>query len=978
LALLVTVRIALPEAARRILVSQASKALQSQVHVGDVDLAFFRAGVALEDVAVLPPDRLPTTEGRPLIAWKRLAVRTRLVPLLWKTAQLKELALESPRVSLDRLETGSFNVFELVTSPPQAAAGADAEANASSVTQQLPPQPDADRDGWTVAIDRLVVRDGGLRFRDLMIEEAEPLDLEIQAIEMTDFALQPGTYDEPSHLRLELRIDEGNFSLDATSTPHDAGPSVDAVLKAEGLPLRHTRVYIPKVGWSDLTGKLDLMVAFGFEPKKRSQLRGEVALREVTVGAPGFAEPALAWEQLRVRVEPIDFIAERAAVKDVQIHGASLLLHVGEGQLLPLLARREEDDAQDGNAQSQDANASPTWDWSLSSLQVRDSKLRLVAPQTSVDVGVDLTAARIGSSTEERGVIDLTLTPPSGSLRLAGELRAWPPAFGGKLSVEDLELPELADLSVFVSKGLVQSCRLSANLNIEAGLPADSDGTGSGNEGGVVLSGSLALKEARLALPDPKDFSLELDAFDVAIKRVQVPGLLSRPDSPPTSRAVRIELREVHLAKPSLKLVRAAEGFVMPVLASANESTEAAAEPAPDSMPSETATARTKGVELDVERLRLTQGKVRITDRTLKPYFKGGLDPLDAELNGIRWPPLSISQLHAEATNVREGKIGVDGTLTAEGGTLKIKGRKIVLPPFNPYTASFAPYSIDQGRLSVTSEIQIDGRRYTTRNSVKLRDLYVKELRGDGEFEKQIGIPLSLALALLRDPRGIISLDVPLTFDERGTTLGSGALIRDALRSAVVSALTSPLKLIGAAVSGGKVKSLKPDPILFFAGRSELTPGGREQLEHLAAFLASRPAIAVRLSAAGGKIDERWLHEQALREEWEGQGLLGTLQGLTRSAAQERVKQALDARAKGEDAELAEEDAAALEEWLADVPPIPSEKLLALAGARLALVENELREEHGIDAKRIQTAEPSPELRGGDPAVRIKLQAIDQ
>ena len=141
LLVLVIVRVALPEVLRRVLISQASQALRARVEIGDVDLSLLRGGVALEDVAIWasptptaagasnapsaqaaaesaptatvaadpPAAPSPSAEpsppvavkepapktGKPLIAWKRLAVELHWLPLFRKTIQLREVVLDS-------------------------------------------------------------------------------------------------------------------------------------------------------------------------------------------------------------------------------------------------------------------------------------------------------------------------------------------------------------------------------------------------------------------------------------------------------------------------------------------------------------------------------------------------------------------------------------------------------------------------------------------------------------------------------------------------------------------------------------------------------------------------------------------------------------------------------------------------------------------------------------------------------------------
>ena len=224
-AVVIAARVALPEILRRVLISQASKALHAQVEVGDVDLFLLHGDVALKDVSIreatpppppsarrgavakayaaeeapaagggeppsaaaaparseavvdetpaeaspsLPaapttpqnaepspseprsspdaPEATPTPiaepgakaspaggtaapaaprggagqgaeESPPIIAFKRFAVSLHYLPLFSHTVRLREVVLDSPRVDLKRLSSGSFNILALVPTP---------------------------------------------------------------------------------------------------------------------------------------------------------------------------------------------------------------------------------------------------------------------------------------------------------------------------------------------------------------------------------------------------------------------------------------------------------------------------------------------------------------------------------------------------------------------------------------------------------------------------------------------------------------------------------------------------------------------------------------------------------------------------------------------------------------------------------------------------------------------------------------------
>src|SRR5262249_9230024 len=119
--------------------------------------------------------------------------------------------------------------------------------------------------------------------------------------------------------------------------------------------------------------------------------------------------------------------------------------------------------------------------------------------------------------------------------------------------------------------------------------------------------------------------------------------------------------------------------------------------------------------------------------------------------------------------------------------------------------------------------------------------------------------------------------------------------------------------------------------------------------------------------------DVRWLREQALREEWKSQGFFKKLGGLTERGTRETVNKALEARAKDEPGELSGDDAAALDRWLDERPPLPPARIESLAQARLEPTETLLREDHGIEGTRLRRGTLPTSAAEGAPLVKIQL-----
>jgi hypothetical protein len=335
-----------------------------------------------------------------------------------------------------------------------------------------------------------------------------------------------------------------------------------------------------------------------------------------------------------------------------------------------------------------------------------------------------------------------------------------------------------------------------------------------------------------------------------------------------------------------------------------------------------------------------------------------------------------MERVRVDATSATRGKLLVTGGLSPEGGQIEVSGKDIALQPFNPYATSYSPYSIARGALTVSTKARFGKGRYDAKTALKLLKFDLGGKEGDTLFAEQFGIPLTVALALLKDMQGNIGIDIPLAADEKGMKVGLGSVVGQALRKALVGALASPLKLVGAAFGGGGGEGLAPMPVAFRAGRAEPTPDGDKQVEALAGFLASRPGIGLTLTASPSATDVRWLREQALREEFSSrQGVFGAVRNLPQRGARDRVRVALEARANDEKGELTGEDAEDLERWLAERPAPKADRLRKLSAERMAKLRALLAERHGIAAERVVVRDPSADVVEGAPAVNFEIGA---
>jgi hypothetical protein len=967
LVLIVIVRAVLPEVIRRQIETRASEALHARVVVEDVDLGLLRGAVALDGVAVQALDA--PSEERPLLAWKRFAIDLRWLPFLWKTIRFATIELVEPDVAVDRLQSGELNLMALV---PKSEEPPDAEAE---------PEPS----GWKLGIDYFALRRGGLRFRDLLIGESEPLLLSLESIEVRDIALEPEVYGEPADIKFVVKLENGALRTRARFTPRKEGAAVDVTLDGTRIPVKRSRVYVPGVVWSELTGLLSLGLRYRLETGGRNEVSGTIGLDDLTVHTAELDQPSLTWKSLSVELEKIDLVRHDARVKSVALTGAVLPVKPRDPAPVPVIAAARA--AREAREAAAAADAKPTepappWTWLVRAVTLTDTKVRLLSDTPPLDVGVTADVKALSGPAHESSPLKLDLAIEGGKVGLDGTVRLAPVGLAASLTTAALDVPRLVGAAGAMPPGVLQVAKLDSELQVSLGSSAPTAGD-------AVVSGKASIADLWIEGHDPKEFAAGAKQIAVDLQDVTVPGALAAEPAP--GRPTAVALRTVDVDGLYARVTRTETGIVQPTFTSAPPAKPAAAaapgetagappETPPAPKPAEPATTpaapaatpAAPGTTIAIEAVKIIKGRVDLTDRTVKPFYWTAYDPIDGELKQVRQPPLEIGSIQLVAVNTKKGVIEVKGGV-AKKSDIELIVKELPLMPFNPYVTGMSPYSISRGSLFITTKASIDGPNYKTTTYLTLSNFDLASRSGKHVVLEQLGIPLTVAVALLRDWKGNIDLTIPVEIDEKGTQVGLGTIVTGALVRALVGTLTSPLKVVGFVLPrGGSGESLAPVPISFPPGLSTVSKGGKEQIGQLAEFLAGRPGLGVTLSAPPTPGDVRGLREQALFAKLgPRKGVIGTLRNI---GARGRIVDALDARSRGEEAKLEEEDAKALDEYLEEIPQPTPEQIRKLGEERLAVVEKSLRADYGIGDDQIsRLPEPSIEPVEGDPGVRVDL-----
>ncbi|VBB45528.1 conserved hypothetical protein [uncultured Desulfatiglans sp.] len=490
--------------------------------------------------------------------------------------------------------------------------------------------------------------------------------------------------------------------------------------------------------------------------------------------------------------------------------------------------------------------AAPSWALMVQSLKLQGFDVEvqdktLPAPVRLGLSGIDLQLENVSNDDAVPIRFDLGAgVATGGRLEARGELLAAAGSVTSDLEVAELELTPFQPYVEQVLRARISSGRAGVKGSLQYGVK--------GADAKISFKGSSEVSHFLLEGQRGEERLLAWDGL-----RVSDIDLALEPD--------RLAVKEVSLFNPSGK-------FVIYEDKSTNiaELMVGAEGPAEESAPAPQESGAGEGFPFRVDRVRLQGGTLAFADLSLKPRFSALIHELDGLVTGISSARESEAAIELSGRVDEYGTVKIGGTImpaspkTSTHVTLDFKN--VSMSNLTPYSATFAGYRIQSGKLSLDLEYAIEESRLEGENQVVIDQLILGKRVEDSEAPS---LPLELALALLKDSRGRIDLGLPVRGDLDDPEFSYGHLIWKAFVNVITKAATAPFRLLGNLI-GAKEEDL--DKVLFAAGSSTVPPPELEKLVHLAEALAQRPQLALEIQGAyDPAVDGRAIKEAMLRRE---------------------------------------------------------------------------------------------------------------
>ncbi|MCY1199498.1 hypothetical protein D9M72_109020 [compost metagenome] len=380
--------------------------------------------------------------------------------------------------------------------------------------------------------------------------------------------------------------------------------------------------------------------------------------------------------------------------------------------------------------------------------------------------------------------------------------------------------------------------------------------------------------------------------------------------------------------------------------------------------------------DISVNSVTLNRGRMTFTDRFVKPNYV-------AELSSIEGSITAVSSTNPQPAKVKvTGRVYTTAPLSISGIVqpfakylsldLKASAKGVDLPRFNTYSAKYVGYPIKRGKLSVDLEYKIKDRALQASNHVVLNQLTFGDKTNSPDATK---LPVLLAVALLKDSRGNIDINLPISGSLDDPEFSVGGIVVRVLMNLVVKAVTSPFSLLASAFGGGEELSY----VEFAPGSAALTEDSVQRIDTLTKALLDRPALKMDIS---GRADPK-TDMDGLRQAWvDGQiraakaadtaprGKKPNPAGVQVSAAErakylEEVYDDTDIKDKPRNfiGMAKSVPAEQMEQMLRGVAPVGEEQLRQLADARAQAVYEKLQAQEGL-AERVFIVAPQLDADG--------------
>ncbi|MBC8742482.1 DUF748 domain-containing protein [Paraburkholderia sp. UCT31] len=799
-----------------------------------------------------------------------------------------DIRIDAPSASLARDKDGVLSVEHMFAPAPEkttAKETADANANAKTAAAEKAAPP------FDVAIKRFTLNDGTVNVHDEAVSHPVEAGLQNLAVTLTDFSTLASA---PAHYTLNTNLKNSGGSLAADGTVGLAAKTASAKLDLKSLKLPPLQPYLDTATSAQvldgaLSATTNIDANWSKSPMALTVADTQLDMQAVKLAARGGKTPVISLAQGNVVVKQVDVAARTADVTSVDVTGLAVdAQRLKDGTInLDALARAHQQATERTaiHAAKQAQAEGPAWRYKIAELTLKDATADFTDNTTPQPVKLSFTPVqlKVRQISDDLGrplPVDLQATlNKKGTLAVKGDLTATPLKLAVKINANQLDAAAFEPYFGSNLNATLASALLNANGDLAVTQAKSLKANFRGDMALVAVRmldkvtsdpfagwGSLALSNLKA---DYDEHGTVVDAGRVTFSKfygrvlLDAQGKLNLKDvvahEGGTTQSLTRDKSGSHPIPLTPEAVSEAVAASAPVAASA----ATPGKPAATAVGSATAARPPANpVKMHFGQLVLQQGRVTYTDNFVKPNYTANLVAIQGTIGAFGTESTTPAPVDVAAKLAANGPLTIRGTINPliakPALDLTASAHDIELTNLTPYSAKYAGYPITKGKLNVDLHYKLENDQLNANNH-----LFIDQLTFGDHIDNDTAtkLPVRFAISLLKNSRGEIDVNLPVSGSLSNPEFSIGGLIWHAVLNLLEKAVTAPFSLIAHAF-GGNGEDL--GYVEFEAGSATLTDADKQKLDTIVKALTDKPSIRMDLI---GRVDPK-VDEPALRTQY--------------------------------------------------------------------------------------------------------------
>ncbi|GAM10992.1 hypothetical protein OR1_03300 [Geobacter sp. OR-1] len=756
-------------------------------------------------------------QGAPLLALNRANATINRFGAFSKQADIGQIQLDGLEAHINRDRQGSWNFSRLF---PGASAGTPAPPATDKPKENKPaPLP-------LITLAGFALTNSTLHLRDSQPQGGFATTLQDISLEVRNFSTAP---QKTAQWQINCTTD-AKEQLSATGTFSAAPVAAEAKLKLAAVQLKRYYPYLSELLTAPISGSAALESILAYSDESGLKL-SDTTLSVTDLLVPFGPTDKLALKRLTVAGTGIDLKERQADIASVSLQRGSVSVSKeSDGTLSPLQLLRKP--ATTSNTAPTTANKAKPDEKPFRYI-VRDVVIKGVdasfvdhgfqpAPTFTLK-GISAGAKNIAGPVF--GPIPFTLTAGFGSTKakIAASGTAIPDPFRlkGEVKLSQIPLRDFDpyypdDMGIFIAGGTVDT-RLHLDLAKK------------GNKIAGSYTGSLGVRSF---------YSLDTIESEELLKweSLQIDNIRG------TLEPFSLAIRDIALTSPFARVIVNKDGTLnlQQIGKAPKEAVPQAAVPAPAP-----AAAANTAPPVAIDTITIQDGTLAFIDRKLPGGFASTFFNLGGRVSGLSSESSRFATVDLRGVLENRSPLKISGTLNPLRGDLFMDltaaFTDIELSPVTPYSGTYLGYSIDKGKLFLDLKYKIENKALSAENKVFIDQFtFGRKIESD----KATNLPVRLAVALLKDGKGEIHLNLPVSGRTDDPKFSVWKVAFQMLKNLLVKAATSPFSLLSSMFGSNEDFS----SVSFAPGSAVVPPNEQEKLAKLVKALKDRPAVSLEIS----------------------------------------------------------------------------------------------------------------------------------